>query len=61
MLLFPDLSWLKKQIKPVGGKVEEVVGAAVDARYAPPLLIAGIVESIVQGDSDAEVEVWLKR
>ena len=44
----------------MGGKVEEVVGAAVDARYAPPLLISGTVESIVQGDRDAEVEVVVK-
>jgi microcystin degradation protein MlrC len=32
----------------------------VDARYAPPLLISGTVESIVYGDKDAEVEAVVK-
>ncbi|HUQ67121.1 MAG TPA: M81 family metallopeptidase [Flavitalea sp.] len=44
----------------IGGTVSEVVGAAVDARYAPPLLITGTVESIVKGDRDAEAEVVVK-
>ena len=44
----------------VGSNVQEFVGAAVDARYAPPLLIKGTVESIVKGDRDAEVEVVVK-
>lgn len=44
----------------VGGKVSGEAGAAVDARYAPPLLITGTVESIVHGDRDAEVEVLVK-
>jgi microcystin degradation protein MlrC len=44
----------------VGAKVKGEVGAAVDARYAPPLIISGTVESIVQGDKDAEVEVAVK-
>jgi microcystin degradation protein MlrC len=44
----------------VGAKIEGEVGAAVDARYAPPLMISGIVESIVKGDRDAEVEVALR-
>ncbi|RYE27440.1 MAG: M81 family peptidase [Sphingobacteriaceae bacterium] len=42
--------------KPVTGKV----GAAVDARYAPPVLLSGTVESIVQGDVDAETEVVVR-
>ena len=37
-----------------------MVGAAVDARYAPPLLLTGTIESIVHGDRDAEVEVVVK-
>jgi microcystin degradation protein MlrC len=44
----------------VGAKIEGEVGAAVDARYAPPLTISGTVESIVEGDKDAEVEVAFK-
>lgn len=44
----------------VGGQVEGEVGAAVDNRYAPPLMISGTVESIVKGDTDAEVEVSVK-
>ena len=40
--------------------MEGEVGAAVDARYAPPLMISGTVESIVKGDRDAEVEVAVK-
>ena len=44
----------------MGGKVEGEVGAAVDHRFAPPLTISGTVESIVNGDTDAEVEVAVK-
>lgn len=44
----------------VGATIEGEVGAAVDARYAPPLTISGRVESIVEGDKDAEVEVSVK-
>jgi microcystin degradation protein MlrC len=44
----------------VGAKIEGEVGAAVDARYAPPLMISGTVESIVKGDRDAEVEVAVR-
>jgi len=44
----------------VGGKVQGYAGATVDARYAPPLLISGTVESIQKGDPDAEVEVVVR-
>jgi microcystin degradation protein MlrC len=44
----------------VGKHVEGYAGAKVDARFAPPLLISGTVESIVYGDKDAEVEVAVK-
>jgi microcystin degradation protein MlrC len=55
----PDL--VKKVIAAgVGAHVEGYAGAAVDARYAPPLLISGTVESIVSGDSNAETEVVVK-
>ncbi len=41
----------------VGGKVNAVVGAEVDARFAPPLPLQGKVTAIKKGDRDAEVEV----
>jgi len=44
----------------IGKQVEGYAGAAVDARFAPPLKIAGTVESIKYGDVDAEVEVSVK-
>jgi len=51
----PDL--IKKAIAAgVNGHVEGYVGAQVDARFAPPILVSGKVESIVYGDKDAEVE-----
>ncbi len=51
----PDL--IQNAIKAgVGNPVTGYVGAKVDARFAPPLLISGTVESIVYGDPDAEVE-----
>jgi microcystin degradation protein MlrC len=55
----PDL--IKNAIKSgVGNHVEGYAGAKVDARYAPPVLISGTVESIVYGDKDAEVEAVVK-
>ncbi|CAN5626683.1 hypothetical protein BH10BAC3_BH10BAC3_28920 [soil metagenome] len=44
----------------VGRAVDGYAGAKVDARYAPPAHIKGIVESIVKGDKDAEVEVSVR-
>jgi microcystin degradation protein MlrC len=44
----------------VNGQVNGEAGAKVDARYAPPVWIAGTVESIVYGDKDAEVEVVVR-
>ena len=44
----------------VGGKVSALVGAAIDNRYAPPVLLTGTVESIYKGDINAEVEVAVK-
>ncbi len=41
----------------VGGKVEGYAGAAVDARFAPPVQLTGIVKAIYQGDPDAQTEV----
>lgn len=44
----------------VGGQVDALAGAAVDARFAPPVRLKGKVESIVYGDKDAAVEVAVK-
>lgn len=44
----------------VGGHVDGLAGAAVDARFAPPVSLSGTVESIQYGDKDAEVEAVVK-
>ncbi len=44
----------------VGNRVEAFVGAAVDNRYAPPLKLSGIVETIEHGDENAQTEVVVK-
>ena len=44
----------------IGGKVVAYAGAAVDARYAPPVRLSGTVEAIKQGDIDAETEVVVR-
>jgi microcystin degradation protein MlrC len=44
----------------VGGKVDALAGAAVDARFAPPIRLTGTVESIEHGDRNAETEVVVK-
>ena len=44
----------------VGSKVEGTAGAAVDSRFAPPVLLKGTVEAIKEGDGAAEVEVVIK-
>lgn len=44
----------------VGKTVDGYAGATVDARFSPPAHIKGVVESIVTGDKDAEIEVSVK-
>jgi len=44
----------------VGGKVNELVGAAIDDRFAPPIRLSGKVLSIEHGDMHAETEVVVK-
>ncbi len=44
----------------VGGKVEGTAGAAIDDRFAPPVMLKGTVEAIKEGDGAAEVEVVVK-
>ena len=57
----PGPALVKEALKVgVGGKVSALVGAAIDNRYAPPVLLTGTVESIYKGDINAEVEVAVK-
>jgi microcystin degradation protein MlrC len=42
------------------GKVDALVGAQIDDRFAPPLRLTGTVEAIKKGDRHAEVEVVIK-
>lgn len=57
----PDPELVKKAIAAgVGGRVEGVAGARVDARFAGPVSLNGTVESITYGDRDAGVEVVVK-
>jgi microcystin degradation protein MlrC len=41
----------------VGGKIEAVAGAAIDDRFAPPVLLKGTIRAIEHGDKHAETEV----
>jgi microcystin degradation protein MlrC len=52
----PDLV-AKAKVSGVGGQVEGYVGAMVDDRFAPPILLKGKVLAIKEGDPDASVEV----
>ncbi len=57
----PGPEMVEKAVKAgVGNTVEAKVGAQVDDRYAPPLLLKGSVEAIRQGDQNAEIEVVIK-
>ena len=41
----------------VGGTIVATAGAAIDDRYAPPVLIKGTIRAIEKGDKHAETEV----
>ena len=41
----------------VGGTIEATAGAAIDDRFAPPVLLKGTIRAIEQGDKHAETEV----
>jgi microcystin degradation protein MlrC len=54
----PGPEFVEKAVEAgVGGKVEGYAGAAVDARFAPPIKLSGIVKAIENGDEAAETEV----
>ncbi len=44
----------------VGGQIDAVAGAQVDARFAPPIRLKGKILSIEHGDRNAETEVVVK-
>lgn len=52
----PDLV-AKAKAAGIGNEVEGYVGAMVDDRFAPPVLLKGKVLAIKEGDPDANVEV----
>jgi microcystin degradation protein MlrC len=57
----PGPEFIEKAIEAgVGGEVDAYAGAAVDARFAPPIKLSGIVEAIRHGDKYAETEVVVK-
>ncbi|QMU30401.1 M81 family metallopeptidase [Adhaeribacter radiodurans] len=57
----PGPELVKKAIAAgVGNKVDGVVGAQVDARFAPPVRLTGTVTAIEHGDTNAETEVVVK-
>jgi microcystin degradation protein MlrC len=57
----PDAAFVDRAIDiGVGGQIDMPAGAGVDARYAPPVRLAGEIRSIVSEDPDAEVEVVVR-
>jgi microcystin degradation protein MlrC len=57
----PGPEFVQKAIEAgIGGKISGTAGAAVDDRFAPPVLLSGTVEAIHQGDIHAETEVVVK-
>jgi microcystin degradation protein MlrC len=57
----PGPEFVQKAIEAgLGGKVDAFAGAAVDARFAPPVRLTGTIESIQHGDQHAETEVVVK-
>jgi microcystin degradation protein MlrC len=57
----PGPEFVKKAIEAgIGNHVDGYAGAKVDARFAPPVPLSGMVESIAYGDKNTEVEVVVK-
>ncbi len=44
----------------IGARVEGYAGAFIDSRFAPPVLLTGVVTAIEHGDQHAETEVVVK-
>jgi microcystin degradation protein MlrC len=57
----PGTEFVEKAVEAgVGAAISAKAGAAVDARFAPPLELHGTIEAIEHGDKDAETEVVVK-
>ena len=57
----PGPKLIKKALKlKIGAYVEEYVGAEVDNRYSPPILLKGEIRSIKKGDINAKTEIVIK-
>ena len=57
----PGPELVEKAVKAgVGAKIEGTAGAAIDDRFAPPVLLSGTVEAIEHGDIHAETEIVVK-
>ncbi len=44
----------------IGSQIEATVGAMIDDRYAPPVMLSGTIEAIKHGDVHAETEIVVK-
>lgn len=54
----PDPEFIDKAIKiGIGGNINEIAGAQVDNRFAPPVRLNGKITAIKHGDKHAETEV----
>ena len=57
----PGKKFVEKAVKlGVGANIEALAGAEVDSRYAPPIMLSGIIKAIEHGDKYAETEVVVK-
>jgi microcystin degradation protein MlrC len=54
----PGAAFVEKAIGiGVGGEIEALAGAEIDNRFAPPIMLKGIIKAIEHGDKHAETEV----
>lgn len=57
----PGPDFVKKAIEiGVGGEIDATAGADIDNRFAPPIRLKGVIETIKHGDKHAETEVVVK-
>ena len=57
----PGPDFVEKAVEAgVGGEVSALAGAAIDDRFAPPILLSGTIEAIEHGDTHAGTEVVVR-